>query len=65
LQCGACYIPIDSNYPDARLNLMIEDSNAAFYIGLNQKSNFSQDIISLSITTILDNSRFTTGTFTN
>jgi hypothetical protein len=25
--------PIDSNYPDARLNLMIEDSNAAFYIG--------------------------------
>jgi non-ribosomal peptide synthetase component F len=37
LQCGACYIPIDSNYPDARLNLMIEDSNAAFYIGLNQK----------------------------
>jgi non-ribosomal peptide synthetase component F len=33
---------------------MIEDSNAAFYIGLNQKSNFSQDIISLSITTILD-----------
>jgi hypothetical protein len=33
---------------------MIEDSNAAFYIGLNQKSNFSQDIISLSITTILE-----------
>jgi hypothetical protein len=33
---------------------MIEDSNAAFYIGLNQKSNFSQDIISLSIIAILD-----------
>lgn len=30
LQCGACCIPIDSNYLDARLNLMIEDSNAAF-----------------------------------
>jgi hypothetical protein len=63
LQCGACYVPI--NYPAARLNLMIEDSNAAFYIGLNQKQLFT-DIISLSIIAILRcNSRFTTGTFTN
>jgi hypothetical protein len=37
LAMWSSYIPIDSNYPDARLNLMIEDSNAAFYIGLNQK----------------------------
>jgi amino acid adenylation domain-containing protein len=54
LQCGACYVPMDRNYPDARLNLMIEDSNAAFYIGLNQKNNFSRNIKSLSLVEILN-----------
>ena len=54
LQCGASYIPIDTNYPDARLNLMIEDSDAAFYIGLNSKGNFPNKAISLSIATILE-----------
>jgi acyl-CoA synthetase (AMP-forming)/AMP-acid ligase II len=33
LQCGACYVPIDSNYPDARLNLIIEDA-AKIHIGI-------------------------------
>jgi non-ribosomal peptide synthetase component F len=53
LQCGACYVPIDLKYPDARIHLIIEDSNTAFYIGLNQKNIFSQNIISLSIIAIL------------
>jgi non-ribosomal peptide synthetase component F len=30
---GACYVPIDSNYPDARLNLIIEDAAAKIHIG--------------------------------
>ncbi|WP_264565378.1 polyketide synthase [Flavobacterium sp. N3904] len=54
LQCGASYIPIDTSYPDARLDLMIEDSNAAFYIGLNSKRNFSNKITSLPIAAILN-----------
>ena len=54
LQCGASYIPIDTNYPDARLNLMIEDSDAAFYIGLKSKGNFPNQAIALSITDILN-----------
>jgi len=54
LQCGASYIPIDTNYPDARLNLMIEDSDAAFYIGLNSKGNFPNKAVSLSMATILE-----------
>jgi amino acid adenylation domain-containing protein len=54
LQCGASYIPIDTNYPDARLNLMIEDSDAAFYIGLNSKGNFPNKVIALSIDDIFN-----------
>lgn len=54
LQCGASYIPIDTNYPDARLNLMIEDSDAAFYIGLDSKRSFPNKAISLSIVAILE-----------
>ena len=34
LQCGASYVPIDTSYPDNRINLMIEDSNVAFYLVL-------------------------------
>jgi non-ribosomal peptide synthetase component F len=30
---GACYVPIDNNYPDARLNLIIEDAAAKIHIG--------------------------------
>jgi amino acid adenylation domain-containing protein len=54
LQCGALYIPIDTMYPDARLNLMIEDSDASFYIGLNSKRNFPNKVISLSIVDIFE-----------
>jgi amino acid adenylation domain-containing protein len=53
LQCGASYVPIDTMYPDARLNLMIEDSDAAFYIGLNSKKNLPSKVISLSIVDII------------
>ncbi|SHH12269.1 amino acid adenylation domain-containing protein [Flavobacterium micromati] len=53
LQCGASYVPIDTLYPDARVDLTIEDSNASFYIGLNLKTNFSTKVISLSIAEIL------------
>ncbi|GAA4819484.1 amino acid adenylation domain-containing protein [Litoribaculum gwangyangense] len=54
LQCGASYVPIDVNYPDARLNLMIKDSNASFYIGESSKTNLPKNVISLPITTILN-----------
>lgn len=54
LQCGASYVPIDTMYPEARLNLMIEDSNATFYIGLNSKKVFPNKAISLSIEDILN-----------
>lgn len=57
LQCGASYVPIDTNYPDSRLNLMIEDSNAAFYISLNLKTNFPNKAISLTIASILKSMR--------
>ena len=52
LQCGASYVPIDSSYPDNRVNLMIEDSKAAFYIGLNFKKNIPKSIIYLIISDI-------------
>ena len=43
LQCGAAYIPIDTNYPDKRLQLMIADAEAAFLICNSQKGNSSQE----------------------
>jgi amino acid adenylation domain-containing protein len=57
LQCGASYVPIDTNYPDGRLNLMIEDSDAAFYIGSNLKTNFPNKAVSLTIASILESMR--------
>jgi amino acid adenylation domain-containing protein len=54
LQCGASYVPVDTNYPDTRLNLMIEDSDAAFYIGLNAKKNFPNNAVALTISDILE-----------
>ncbi|WP_281337150.1 non-ribosomal peptide synthetase [Flavobacterium eburneipallidum] len=53
LQCGASYIPIDPMYPDARLNLMIEDADATFYIGLNSKKGLPDKVNAISIATIL------------
>lgn len=53
LQCGASYIPIDTLYPEARINLMMEDAGASFYIGKKTKETFSNDIIVLSISAIL------------
>jgi amino acid adenylation domain-containing protein len=54
LQCGASYVPIDTSYPDARLDLIIEDSAAAFYIGTNSKKNFPNNVITLGIQDILN-----------
>ncbi|WP_281337149.1 amino acid adenylation domain-containing protein [Flavobacterium eburneipallidum] len=53
LQCGASYIPIDTLYPEARINLMMEDAGATLYIGSKSKETFSDTITSLSIETIL------------
>ncbi|WP_304197890.1 amino acid adenylation domain-containing protein [Flavobacterium alvei] len=53
LQCGASYVPIDTMYPDARLDLMIEDADATFYIGQNSKKATSDKVIFLSIADIL------------
>ena len=32
LQCGASYVPIDTNYPEARVRLMVTDSLSTFFI---------------------------------
>ncbi len=47
LQCGAAYVPLDSNYPVKRINYMLNDSEAKFLITtdaisktLTSKANF-------------------------
>jgi amino acid adenylation domain-containing protein len=52
LQCGACYVPIDSNYPDARLNLIIEDAAAKIHIGYTFNNTVNSDTLFLSISDI-------------
>lgn len=32
MQCGACYLPLDPKYPNARLDFMLEDAEATFLI---------------------------------
>jgi amino acid adenylation domain-containing protein len=54
LQCGATYLPIDISYPDKRTSLLIEDSGASFFIGIDSKRNFSSTSIFLSIKEILN-----------
>jgi hypothetical protein len=46
-----CYVPIDSNYPDARLNLIIEDARQN-YIGYNFNNTIKSDNFFLSIADI-------------
>ncbi|MBL4659489.1 MAG: AMP-binding protein, partial [Alcanivoracaceae bacterium] len=36
LKAGYCYVPLDPRYPDARLNLMINDSGISALIGLDE-----------------------------
>ena len=54
LQCGASYVPIDTLYPDALLDIIFEDSDATFYISLNPTRKFSDKVISISIVDILN-----------
>jgi amino acid adenylation domain-containing protein len=38
MQCGATYVPLDPNYPQSRLEFMLEDSEAKFLITTKQLS---------------------------
>ena len=40
MHCGASYVPIDANYPDTRLEFIITDSGASFFVGSPLKSGF-------------------------
>ncbi|MDJ0728707.1 MAG: amino acid adenylation domain-containing protein [Crocosphaera sp.] len=45
LKAGAAYVPIDPNYPDARIKILLEDSGILLLLTqkfLKDKSNFSQ-----------------------
>ncbi len=57
LQCGAAYIPIDTNYPDKRLQLMIADAEAAFFICNSQKGNLSPKARTIFIEDAIKNSQ--------
>jgi hypothetical protein len=46
-----CYVPIDSNYPDARVNLIIEDA-AKIHIGYTFNNTIKSDTVFLSIADI-------------
>ncbi|MCG9793501.1 non-ribosomal peptide synthetase family protein [Flavobacterium algicola] len=52
LQCGASYVPVDTKYPEARLNVIFEDAAAVFHIGV--KPLKSSTIKFIKIDTILN-----------
>ena len=41
LQCGAAYVPIDAGYPKKRLELIVADSNASYFICKSSKNGIS------------------------
>jgi len=41
LQCGASYVPIDTSYPDGRLDLMVTDSEAMVLISSSKREGLS------------------------
>lgn len=49
LQCGAAYLPLDPKFPTARLEFMLEDSEASFLLTtkslLNSLPNYSKTIL--------------------
>ena len=53
LQCGAAYVPVDTAYPEARLNLMINDASARFHIGVAELNNNTTGIKSYAISDLL------------
>ncbi|AWG22186.1 hypothetical protein FFWV33_12015 [Flavobacterium faecale] len=57
LQCGAAYVPIDPAYPQARQKLMIEDSNAQFFIGQKETELFELTQKAYTIAILLEKSK--------
>ncbi len=53
LHCGATYVPLDNGYPDARLQLLIDDCKADFFISDASKSGLSVYSNKIFITDIL------------
>src|SRR5690606_14433759 len=55
LQCGAAYVPLDSKFPKARIEFMLENSNCSYLITSKQLlSSFATSINTLLIETVLD-----------
>jgi len=54
LKCGASYIPIDTAYPKARLELMMTDSAATFLIHNNTHEDINQTFKSLNVQNLKD-----------
>ncbi|MCW2121111.1 polyketide synthase [Flavobacterium sp. 7A] len=49
LQCGASYVPIDSSYPEARIQMIIEDATASFYVGANTFVKATPRLVAITI----------------
>jgi len=54
LKCGAAYVPIDTSYPDMRIQMMISDSEASFLICKSSKKHLSHSATNLFLDEIQD-----------
>lgn len=54
LQCGASYVPIDTNYPDGRLGLMVTDSEASLLISSTERNGLTHTSKTIRIDTLLN-----------
>ena len=49
LACGGVYVPIDLNYPNNRKELIIKDSQSAFFIGKRRSLSLDHDVNEINI----------------
>lgn len=55
LKSGACYLPIDSDYPEDRIKYMLENSNAKLVLTLNDNYNVITNTIKITDTLFTGN----------
>ena len=56
LQCGAAYVPLDTGYPDPRMELMIDDAKASFFICNENKGHLSHYATTIFVDDIIKGS---------
>jgi amino acid adenylation domain-containing protein len=57
LQCGAAYLPIDVDYPQKRVEMIIADSEASFFIARSSRYKFTTESTPIYLEELFENQK--------